>query len=130
MHGVPARNVFACLQWASVCKDFARWGFERKSFLDYFKRMSVKAGFHSGDNFPQDGNGQESFLCVVSSRSEIMALKAMSHEAICSCNLQCNFCRKKYCRLQLGCQMYATCLRPAMRLYFKPAEYLKMSAAF
>ena len=29
----------------------------------------------------------------------------MSHEAICSCNLQCNFCRKKYCRLQLGCQI-------------------------
>ena len=28
----------------------------------------------------------------------------MSHEAICPCNLQCNLCRKKYCRLQLGCQ--------------------------
>ena len=26
------------------------------------------------DNFPQDGNGQESFLCLVSSRSELMAL--------------------------------------------------------
>ena len=33
----------------------------------------------------------------------------MSHEAICPCNLQCNFCRKQYCRLQLGCQTYATC---------------------
>ena len=26
------------------------------------------------DNFPQDGNGQESFLCLMSSRSELMAL--------------------------------------------------------
>ena len=26
------------------------------------------------DNFPQDGNGQESFLCLVSSWSELMAL--------------------------------------------------------
>ena len=26
------------------------------------------------DNFPQDGNGQESFVCLVSSRSELMAL--------------------------------------------------------
>ena len=27
------------------------------------------------------------------------------YEAISPCNLQCNFCRKKYCRLQLGCQI-------------------------
>ena len=47
-----------------------------------------------------------------------------------SLQLAMQFLPKKYCRLQLGCQTYATCLRPAMRLYFKPAEYLKMSAAF
>ena len=38
--------------------------------------------------------------------------------------------RYSHFRLQLGCQTYATCLRPAMGLYFKPAEYLKMPAAF
>ena len=58
-------------------------------------------------------------------------LKAMSHEAICPCNLECKFCRKKYCRLYLGCQTYATCFATCnMKLYFTPAEYLKMSAAF
>ena len=34
---------------------------------------AVKAGTHT-DNFPRDGNGQESFLYLVSSRSELMAL--------------------------------------------------------
>ena len=42
----------------------------------------------------------------------------MSHEAICPCNLQCNFCRKKYCRLQLGCQTYATCFTTCNEIIF------------
>ena len=42
----------------------------------------------------------------------------MSHEAICPCNLQCNFTRKKYCRLQLGCQTYATCLATCNEIIF------------
>ena len=45
-------------------------------------------------------------------------LKAMSHEAICPWNLQCNFCRKKYCRLQLGCQTYATCFAACNEIIF------------
>ena len=42
----------------------------------------------------------------------------MPHEAICPCNLQCNFCRKKYCRLQLGCQTYATCFATCNEVIF------------
>ena len=44
-------------------------------------------------------------------------LKAMSHEAICPCNLiAMQFLpKKKYCRLQLGCQTYA------IRLYVSHA---------
>ena len=43
----------------------------------------------------------------------------MSHEAICPCNLQCNFCRNKYCSwLQLGCQTYATCFATCNEIIF------------
>ena len=45
-------------------------------------------------------------------------VKAMSHEEICPCNLQCKFCRKKYCRLQLGCQAYATCFATCNEIIF------------
>ena len=44
----------------------------------------------------------------------------MSHEAICPCNLQYNFCRKKYCRLQLGCQTYATCFAICNETILRP----------
>ena len=39
----------------------------------------------------------KNFLCLPGARcvfSDPQQLKAMSHEAICPCNLQCNFCRK------------------------------------
>ena len=42
----------------------------------------------------------------------------MSHEAICPCNLHCNYCRKKYCRLQLGCQTYVTCFATCNEIIF------------
>ena len=49
----------------------------------------------------------------------------MSHEAICPCNLQCNFCRKKYCRLQLGCQTYATCFATCNEIIFYARQVFK-----
>ena len=50
----------------------------------------------------------------------------MSHEAICPCNLQCNFCRKKkHCRLQLGCQTYATCFATCNEIIFYTCQALK-----
>ena len=52
-------------------------------------------------------------------------IKAMSHEAICPCNLQCNFCRKKYCRFQLGCQAYATCFANCNEIIFYPRRVFK-----
>ena len=52
-------------------------------------------------------------------------LKVMSHEAICPCNLQCNFCRKKYCRLQLGCQTYATCFTTCNEIIFYARRVFK-----
>ena len=45
-------------------------------------------------------------------------VKTMSHEAICPCNLQCNFCQKKNCRLQLGCQTYAICFATYNEIIF------------
>ena len=42
----------------------------------------------------------------------------MFQKAICPCNLQCNFCRKKYCRLHLGCQTYATCFASCNEIIF------------
>ena len=49
----------------------------------------------------------------------------MSHEAICPCNLQCNFCRKKYSRLQLTCQTYATCFATCNEIIFYPRRVFK-----
>ena len=49
----------------------------------------------------------------------------MSHEAICPCNLQCNFCQKKYCRFQLGCQTYATCFATCNEILFYPRRVFK-----
>ena len=49
----------------------------------------------------------------------------MSHEEICPCNLQCNFCRKKYSRLQLTCQTYATCLATCNEIIFYPHRVFK-----
>ena len=49
----------------------------------------------------------------------------MSHEVICPCNLQCNFCRKKYCRLQLGCQTYATCFATCNEIIFYARQVFK-----
>ena len=61
----------------------------------------------------------------------IYLLKAVSHEAICPCNLHSSFCRNKYCRLQLGCQTYATCFATCNEIiFYARREYLKMSAAF
>ena len=49
----------------------------------------------------------------------------MSYEAICPCNLQCNFCRKKYRRLQLGCQTYATCFATCNAIIFYARRVFK-----
>ena len=49
----------------------------------------------------------------------------MSHEAICPCNLQCNFFRKQYCRLQLGCQTYATCFATRNEIIFYARRVFK-----
>ena len=49
----------------------------------------------------------------------------MSHEAICPCNLQCNFCQKKYFRLQLGCQTYATCFATCNEIIFYARRVFK-----
>ena len=49
----------------------------------------------------------------------------MSHEAICPYNLQCNFCRKRYSRLQLTCQTYATCLATCNEIIFYPHRVFK-----
>ena len=49
----------------------------------------------------------------------------MSYEAICPCNLQCNYCRKKYCRLQLGCQTYATCFATCNEIIFYARRIFK-----
>ena len=54
----------------------------------------------------------------------------MSHEAICPCNLQCNFCRKKYCRLQLGCQTYATCFATCNEIIFYARRVFKNVSSF
>ena len=55
---------------------------------------------------------------------DCLLLSCVLYCSLCPCNLQCNFCRKKYCRrTQLV-------LWPAVRLYFTLAQYLKMSAAF
>ena len=64
--------------------------FDRQDILQFFSGVS------------------KDYKYVKSPKHEIGTLKAMSHEAICPCNLQCNLCRKKYCRLQFGCQTYAT----------------------
>ena len=49
-------------------------------------------------------------------------LKAMQlHEAICPCNLQCNFCRKKYCR----CQTYPTCFATCNEIIFYARQVFK-----
>ena len=55
-------------------------------------------------------------------------VKAMSHEEICPCNLQCKFCRKNIAGCSQDVRLTQLVLRPAMRLYFTPAEYFKMSA--
>ena len=49
----------------------------------------------------------------------------MSHEAICPCNLQCNLCRNKYRRLQLGCQTYATCFATCNEIIFSARRVFK-----
>ena len=51
----------------------------------------------------------------------------MSHEAICPCNLQCKFCRKKYCRLQLGCQTYATCFATCNEIFYARRVFRNVS---
>ena len=51
----------------------------------------------------------------------------MSHEAICPCNLQCNFCQKKYCRLQLGCQTYATCFATCNEIFYARRVFKNVS---
>ena len=38
----------------------------------------------------------------------VQYVKTMSHEAICPCNLQCNFCWNKYCRLQFNSHLRRT----------------------
>ena len=58
-------------------------------------------------------------------QKNVIHLKAMSHEAICPRNLQCNFCRKKYCRLQLGCQTYATCFATCNEIIFYARRVFK-----
>ena len=42
--------------------------------------MSIISMVSTQDNFPQDGNGQESFLCLVSSRSELTQSKLLCPE--------------------------------------------------
>ena len=54
----------------------------------------------------------------------------MSHEAICPCNLQCKFCRKKYRRLQLGCQTYATCFATCNEIIFYARRVFKNVSSF
>ena len=57
-------------------------------------------------------------------------LKAISHEEICPCNLQCNFCRKKYCRLQLGSQTYATCFATCNEIIFYARRVFRNVSSF
>ena len=54
----------------------------------------------------------------------------MSHNARCPCNLQWNFCRKKYCRFQLGCQAYATCFANCNEIIFYPRRVFKNVSGF
>ena len=54
----------------------------------------------------------------------------MSHKARCPCNLQWNFCRKKYCRFQLGCQAYATCFANCNEIIFYPRRVFKNVSGF
>ena len=49
----------------------------------------------------------------------------MSHEAISPCNLQCNFCHRKYCRFHLGCQTYATCFATCNEIIFYTRRVFK-----
>ena len=55
----------------------------------------------------------------------LQPFRAMSHETICPCNLQCKFCRKEYCRLQLGCQTYATCFATCNEMIFYARRVFK-----
>ena len=55
----------------------------------------------------------------------LQPFRAMSHETICPCNLQCKFCRKEYCRLQLGCQTYATCFATCNEIIFYARRIFK-----
>ena len=52
----------------------------------------------------------------VKSYQPVAELKAMSHEAICPCNLQCSFCQKNIagCR----CQTYETCFATCNEFIF------------
>ena len=131
---------FCCFaQWfrqkftPAVRKDFSSKSLElkkkRKSskifpmdVLCYFKQ-NLKMYFFSSSLFI----AQRAFRSVGSNLSlqSCKWLKAMSHEAICPCNLQCNFCRKKYCRLQLGYQMYATCFTTCNKFIFYARRVFK-----
>ena len=77
-------------------------------------------------NFAIEGKGNDQRTLILT-----LTLKAMSHEAICPLQFAMQFLPKKYCRLQLGCQTYATCFATCNEIiFYTPAEYLKMSAAF
>ena len=55
----------------------------------------------------------------------------MSHEAICPCNLQCNFCRKQILQVAVRMSDVGNVFCDLQWDYiFTPAEYLKMSAGF
>ena len=49
----------------------------------------------------------------------------MSHEAICPLQLAMQFLPKKYCRLQLGCQTYATCFATCNEIIFYARRVFK-----
>ena len=71
----------------------------------------------------EDNEHQNNDLTIV--RNKFSILKAMSHEAICPCNLQCNFCRKEYCRLPLGCQTYANLFTTCNEIIFYARRVFK-----
>ena len=89
------------------------------------KRMFVNMFSMSPTKFEDKMRTWNTILKFLLTSSEIPWLvenwrlvKTMSHEAICPCNLQCNFCQKKNCRLQLGCQTYAICFATYNEIIF------------
>ena len=71
------------------------------------------------------GDASEFRKSPISKRTSAV-VKAMSHETICRCNLQCNFCRKKILQVAVRlCQTYATCFATCNEIIFYARRVFK-----